>query len=123
MRVLSIATLALAASGAQAQDSTANASAGGGASSEVAGHLTASGVQAVVGVAALPVSVAAGASVVGGSAVATAGAGSAAVGGGLSEAAGDSADFASGPLKVDDKVVVSPDPMPAVPYNAQMPNP
>ena len=125
MRVLIIATLALAASGAQAlaQDSAANASAAGGASSEVAGHLAASGVQAVVGVAALPVSAAAGASVVGGSAVATAGAGSAAVGGGLSEAAGHSADFASGPLKVDDKVVVSPDPMPAVPYNAQKPNP
>ena len=74
MRVLMIATLALAASGAQAlaQDSAANASAAGGASSE---------------------------------------------------AAGASADFTSGPLKVDDMVVVSPDAMPAVPYNAQKPNP
>ena len=40
-----------------------------------------------------------------------------------SEAAGASSDAASGPLKVDDRVVVSPDPAPAVPYDVQKPKP
>jgi hypothetical protein len=113
--------LALAAGPAFAQDSVANASAAGGASSEVVTHLAASGVQTVVGVAAVPVSVVGGASVVGGSAAAGVGAGSVQAGAGLSEAAGDSARFASGKLKVDDRVVVSPDPAPAVPYDVAAP--
>ncbi|MDP3594597.1 hypothetical protein [Phenylobacterium sp.] len=113
--------LALFAGPAFAQDSVANASAAGGASSEVVTHLAASGVQTVVGVAAVPVSVAAGASAVGGSAVTGAGAGSVQVGADMSEAAGDSAKFASGKLKVDDRVVVSPDPAPAVPYDVATP--
>lgn len=113
--------LALAAGPALAQDSVANASAAGGASSEVVTHLAASGVQTVVGVAAIPASVVGGASMVGGSAVVGAGAASVQAGAGLSEAAGDSAKFASGPLKVDDRVVVSPDPAPAVPYDVAKP--
>lgn len=124
MRILMIAACALAttAAPAVAQDSIAHASAAGAGSSEVAGHLGASGVQAVVGVAALPISVAAAGSAAGGSTVLAAGAGSVAAGAGLSEAAAASADFASGPLQVDEKVVVSPDPMPTIPYNAQTPS-
>lgn len=106
--------LALVAGPALAQDSVANASAAGGASSEVATHLAASGVQTVIGIAAVPASVVGAGSMVGGSALVGAGAG-------LSEAAGDSAGFASGPLKVDDKVVVSPDPAPAVPFDVAKP--
>lgn len=116
MRALIFASLglALAAGPALAQDSVANASAAGGASSEVVTHLAASGVQTVIGVAAIPASVVGGASMAGGSALVGAGAG-------LSEAAGDSAKFASGPLKVDDRVVVSPDPAPAVPHDVAKP--
>lgn len=113
--------LALVAGPTLAQDSAANASAAAGASSEVVTHLAASGVQTVVGVAALPASVVAGASVVGGSAAVGAGADSVKAGAGMSEAAGDSAKFASGKLKVDDRVVVSPDPAPAVPYDVAQP--
>ena len=113
--------VALVAGPAFAQDSAANASAAGGASSEVVTHLAASGVQTVVGVAAVPASVAAGASVVGGSAVVGAGGASVQAGGVVSEAAGESARFGSGKLKVDDRVVVSPDPAPAVPYDAAPP--
>lgn len=118
MRSLPLLLLGLSALAgpALAQDSVANPSAAGGASSEVAGHLTASGVQTALGVAAVPTSVAGTASVAGGSALA--GAGSA-----VSEAAGASADASNSPLKVDDKVVVSPDPAPLVPYDVQKPKP
>lgn len=116
MRTLMLAStvLALCAGPSLAQDSAAHASAAVGGSSEVAAHLTASGVQTVIGVSAVPASVAGAASVAGGSAVA-------ATGSAVSEAAGASAEFASGPLKVDDRVVVSPDPAPAVPYDVQKP--
>jgi hypothetical protein len=119
MRFLPLLTLAttLIAAPAFAQDSLANGSAAGSAVSEVAAHLTASGVQTAVGVSAVPASVAGVASVAGGASVA--GAGSA-----VSAAAGASADVASGgPLKVDDRVVVSPDPAPAVPYDTQKAKP
>lgn len=120
MRALPFALLLAAlAAPAFAQDSAQNASAAGGASSEVAGHLTASGVQTAVGVSAVPASAVGTASAVGGSAVAAGGSAVAGAGAGLSEAAGASADFASGPLKVDDRVVVSPDAAPNVPYDAQ----
>jgi hypothetical protein len=125
MRALSLLTLGLAlgAGPALAQDSAQNASAAGGASSEVATHLTASGVQTAIGVSAVPAGVAGAASVVGGSALAVGGSAVAGAGAGLSEAAGASAEAASGPLKVDDRVVVSPDPAPKVPYDAQKPKP
>jgi hypothetical protein len=118
MRALPFVALALAALAgpALAQDSAQHASAAVGGGSEVAGHLAASGVQTAVGVSAVPASVVGVASVAAGSAVAG-------VGAGVSEAAGGSAEFASGPLKVDDRVVVSPDPAPAVPYDAQKPKP
>jgi hypothetical protein len=110
---------ALLAGPAFAQDSAANASAAGGASSEVVTHLAAAGVGAVVGLAAVPASVAGGASAVGGSAVLAGGAASAGAGVDVSQAAGASVEFASGPLKVDDRVVVSPDAAPQVPFTAQ----
>jgi len=108
------AALTLCAGPAFAQDSAAHASAAVSGASEVAAHLTASGVQTVVGVSALPASVVGVASVAGGSALA-------ATGSAVSGAAGASAEFASGPLRVDDRVVVSPDPAPAVPYDVQKP--
>ena len=119
MRFLPLLTLAAAmiAAPAFAQDSVTNGSAAGSAASEVVTHLAASGVQTAVGVSAVPASVAGTASVVGGASAA--GAGSA-----VSGAAGASADLASGgPLKVDDRVVVSPDPAPAVPYDTQKAKP
>jgi hypothetical protein len=125
MRALTLLALglALAAPPALAQDSAQNASAAGGASSEVATHLTASGVQTAIGVSAVPASVVGTASVAGGSAVAAGGSALAESGAGLSEAAGASANASSGPLKVDDRVVVSPDPAPKVPYDVQKPKP
>lgn len=125
MRTVPIAALALAALAgpAVAQDSGQHASAAIGGGSEVAGHLAASGVQTAVGVSALPAGAVGAASVVGGSAIAAGGSAVAGAGAGVSEAAGDSAGFASGPLKVDDRVVVSPDAAPNVPYDAQKPTP
>jgi hypothetical protein len=119
MRFLPLFGLAAAmiAAPAFAQDSVANGSAAGSAASEVATHLTASGVQTAIGVSAAPASVVGTASMAGG-------ASAAGVGSGVSEAAGASADAASGgPLKVDDRVVVSPDPAPAVPYDTQKAKP
>ena len=119
MKPLPLLTLAMAiiAAPAFAQDSVANGSAAGSAVSEVAAHLTASGVQTAVGVSAVPASVAGTASMAGGASVAG-------VGSGVSEAGGASADAASGgPLKVDDRVVVSPDPPPTVPYDTQKAKP
>lgn len=114
---LSLVLLLAAASGpAFAQASTQDASRASGAASEAAGLLTASGVKTAVGVSAVPVSVAA----VGASGVAVAGASVGQVAGGaaseLAHAAGNSSETA---LKVDDRVVVAPDPAPKVPYQAQ----
>lgn len=108
---------AVVAAPALAQDSVANGSTAGSAASELVTHLAASGVQTVVGVSAVPASVAGTVSVAGGASVAG-------VGAGVSQAAGGSADAASGgPLKVDDRVVISPDPAPAVPYDTQKAKP
>jgi preprotein translocase subunit SecG len=107
--------LAVAVCGpAFAQDSAANASAASGASSEVVTHLTASGVQTALAVSVVPASVVGTVSVVGG--VSAVGAGL-----GVSRAAGNAAAAASGPLKVDDRVVVAADPAPHVPYDVQKP--
>ena len=112
--------LAAAALGgpAFAQDSGQDASGASGAASQTVGLLAASGVKTAVGVSAAPVSVAA----VGASGVAVAGASVTQVAGGaaseLAHAAGNSSEAA---LKVDDRVVVAPDPAPKVPYKAQTP--
>lgn len=114
MRALSIVslTLALAAGPALAQDSVQNGSAAVGAGSDAAGHLAASGVQTAVGASVVPTAAVGSVAVAGGAS---------AMGTGLaaSEAAGASANATTGPLKVDDKVVVSPDPAPNVPYQTQ----
>jgi hypothetical protein len=113
-----ILTLAAAAfSGpAFAQDSAKDASGASGAASQAVGLLAASGVKTVVGVAAIPVSVAAIGASGAGAVSATAGHVGLASGANLSQAAGASADAS---LKVDDRVVVAPDPAPKVPYQAQ----
>jgi hypothetical protein len=99
-----------------AQDSGADASGASAAGSQAAGLLAASGVKTAVGVSAVPVSAAAvGASGVG-AVSAVAGHVGAASGANLSQAAGASANAA---LKVDDAVVVAPDPAPKVPYQVQ----
>ncbi|CAN5793038.1 hypothetical protein BH11PSE1_BH11PSE1_24400 [soil metagenome] len=118
MRKLLPATLALAliAAPAFAQDSATDASGASAATSQAVGLLASSGVKTAVGVSAVPASVVATGSVVAGSAVMASGAASVGVGGAVSEAATD-----SGRLVVDDKVVVSPDPAPAVPYNTPAP--
>lgn len=118
MRSLLPATLALAllAAPAFAQDSATDASGASAATSQAVGLLAASGVKTAVGVSALPVGVVGVGSVVGGSAVAASGAASVGVGGAVSEIAD-----ASGRLVVDDHVVVSPDPAPAVPFNTPAP--
>ena len=114
---------ALAASPALAQDSAKDGSGALAAGSQAVTLLGASGVKTAVGVSAVPTSVAAaGVSAVGvgASGVATASgavADSASAGGaGLSEAADQSAKAA---LKVDEEVVVAPDPAPKVPYQAK----
>lgn len=118
MRSLPLLALAasLLAAPAFAQDSATDASGASAATSEAVGLLAASGVKTAVGVSALPVGVVGAGSVAGGSAVAASGAASVGVGGAVS----DLAD-ASGKLVVDDKVVISPDPAPAVPYNTPAP--
>lgn len=105
--------LALTAAPALAQDSGADAS---GATSEAVGLLASTGVKTAVGVSAVPASVVATGSMAGGSAMTASGAASVGAGASVSEAADD-----SGKLIVDDKVVVSPDPAPAVPYNTPAP--
>jgi hypothetical protein len=101
-----------------AQDSAADASAASGHASEAAGLLAAAGVKTAVGVSALPVSVAAvGVSIAGGASTAVGHVGVAS-GADLSQAAHASAHTA---LRVDDTVVVAPDPLPKVPYQAQAP--
>ena len=118
MRPLLPATFALAliAAPAFAQDSATDASGASAATSQAVGLLASSGVKTAVGVSAVPASVVATGSMVAGSAVMASGAASVGVGGAVSEAATD-----SGRLVVDDKVVVSPDPAPAVPYDAPAP--
>jgi hypothetical protein len=118
MRLFLPLAIATALTGPAFAQSTADASGASGQASQAAGLLAASGVKTAVGVSAVPISVAAvGASAVGG-ASAVAGHVGAASGADLSQAAGASAKTA---LKVDDAVVVTPDPAPKVPYQAQAP--
>jgi hypothetical protein len=121
MRLLpSIAASLIAAAlcGPAFAQSTADASGASGATSQAVGLLTASGVKTAVGVSAVPVSVGA----VGASGVAVAGVSVGQVAGGaasqMAHAAGAMSETA---LKVDDTVVVTPDPAPKVPYKAQTP--
>jgi hypothetical protein len=120
-RLLSLTSLAFAAtlSGpALAQDSAADASGASVAASQAAGLLAASGLKTAVGVSAVPISLAAvGASGVGVASVAVGHVGVAS-GADLSRAADGSARAA---LRVDDTVVIVPDPAPKVPYQTPAP--
>ena len=120
MRLVLLAiTAALIASPALAADSVTHASAAVTASGQALGNLTASGIQAVGGVSAVPMGFAGGASQVVGI---VAGAGGESLGGAghdLQKAADQAIIDAWGPLKVDDRVVVHADPAPRVPFNAQ----
>jgi hypothetical protein len=117
--IISLPALLLLATPAFAQDSVQETSAAGTASSEVATHLTASGVKTAVGVSAVPVVIGGSVAAVGGSTAVQSGAASLGVADGASDAARASGAAASGPLKVDDRVVVSPDPAPHVPYDTK----
>ncbi|HEY0435677.1 MAG TPA: hypothetical protein VGC92_03505 [Phenylobacterium sp.] len=114
--VVATALGAILAGPALAQDSGADASNASGAASQAVGLLGASGIKTALAVSAVPASVAAvGVSTVG--AVSTAaGHVGAASGADLSQAAGASARAG---LRVDDVVVIAPDPAPKVPYQRQ----
>ena len=112
---------ALLAPAALAPDSATHASAAVTASGQAVGELATFGIQAVGGVSAVPIGVAGGASQMVG---AVANAGGDSLGGAghdLQKAADQAIVDAWGPLKVDDRVVVHPDPAPKVPFNAQTP--
>ena len=110
------AAFALIGGPALAQDSVDHVSAAANASGTAVSHLAAAGVDAVSGVVALPLGLAGGASqAIGG--VAIAGGLSVAVAGTDSRKAADQAlTDSSGPLSVDNRVIVRPDPAPQVPY-------
>jgi hypothetical protein len=106
------------ASAAFAQGSVANGSTALKASAEGTGALAASGVQTATAASVVPAS---------GVAVGLMAAGSVAqLGGkiamrsatGMSQAAGDSANAANGPLPVAKEVIVAPQPAPKIPYDA-----
>jgi len=123
MRLLPVLIFAsaLVAGPALANDSVTHASAASEHSIMAAGHLVASGVETVVGVAAVPLAVVGGVSTAAG-AIATAGGDAlGAIGGDLLKAADSAVTQAWGPLKVDKRVVIAPDPVPMLPYNAQKP--
>ena len=117
MRSLPIAMALLASLAAPvasfAQDSVQNGSNAVKASSEMVADLGASGVQTVSAVAVLPLSVAATGSVIAGESLT-------ATGVDASQAAGDSAAFASTPLPVTNKVILA-QPAPKLPHDAQQP--
>ena len=96
---------------ALAQDSVQNGSNALGASVEAVGDLGLSGMQTASAISVVPVSLAAGGSVVAGASLTEAG-------GDFSMAARDSVAFASTPLPVTKKVIVA-QPAPKVPYDAQ----
>ena len=110
MRLILPLLLAAAVAGpAFAQDSTADASAASGAAAQSVSLLGASGVKTALAASVVAVSAAAvGASVVGGVALVA--------GAQLNESAKASERTA---LKVDDAVIIAPDPAPKVPYQAQ----
>jgi hypothetical protein len=115
---ISAALIAAAFSGPALAQASTDASGASGAGSQAVGLLTASGVKTAIGVSAVPVSVGA----VGASGVAVAGASVARVaGGGASQMAHAAGSMSETALKVDDTVVVAPDPAPKAPYQAQPP--
>ena len=119
LAALALASIAGAASG---QDSVGDTSAASGASVDLGGDLAASGVRTVAAAAIVPASTAASGSAVAGS-VTGGVAGQAMFTGakGMLDVTGQLAKFAQGPLPVTREVVVSPQPVPHLPYAAQAP--
>jgi hypothetical protein len=110
------AALTMVSAPALAQDSIEHVSKAAEASGAAVAHLTVAGVEAVSGVVALPLGIAGGASQAVG-AIAQAGGESLQVVGVDSQRAADQALTDSwGPLAVDRRVIVRPDPPPQVPY-------
>lgn len=105
-------TVGLAAGPALAQDSVTYASRAAKDSVSAAANLTAAGVSAVGGVVALPLGLAGGASMAVGGSAQAAGSVASEVGADLVEGADQLLNDSWGPLKVDDKVIVTPDPAP-----------
>jgi hypothetical protein len=101
---------------AVAQGSVANGSTAAGASVEGAGALAESGVQTATAASIVPaVGVGSGLVVVG-SAATLGGKIATGTATGMSQAAGDSAAAANGPLPVAKEVIIGPQPAPHVPY-------
>jgi hypothetical protein len=111
------------ANGALAQGSLANGSTALKASAEGAGALTASGVQTATAASIVPASGAAVGSMAVGSVAALGGKIAIRSATGMSQAAGDSAIAANGPLPVAKEVIVAPQPAPKVPYDAAQTQP
>jgi hypothetical protein len=119
--IVLVASTALLATPALAADSVTHASAAVTASGQAVGELATFGIQAVGGVSALPIGVAGGASQIVGAVVNVGGDSLGGAGNDLQRAADQAITDAWGPLRVDDRVVVRPDPAPKVPFNAQTP--
>ena len=120
--IVLMTTATLSASPALAADSVTHASAAVTASGEAVGEFATFGIQAVGGVSALPMGVAGGASQIVGAVTNVAGDSLGGAGNDLQRTADQAIINAWGPLKVDDRVVVHPDPAPKVPFNAQTPS-
>ncbi|MEI7931960.1 MAG: hypothetical protein WCI21_02745 [Alphaproteobacteria bacterium] len=118
MRKLVVVFLAssLLAGPALADDSLTHLGKAIDGTSQVAGHLAASGVETAAVVSVVPLAVGASVAVGAGASVAAGGVAVAATGSAVAQAVDDStADFGR-PLYVDKRVFVMPDPAPRVPY-------
>jgi hypothetical protein len=114
--------MALATAGAAlAQDSLANGSTALKASGEGTAALAASGVQTATAASVVPASGAAVGSMAVGSVAEVGGKIAMRSATGMSQAAGDSAAAANGPLPLAKEVIVAPQPAPKVPYDAPAP--
>jgi len=111
MRTLALLSLTTAVL-TLADDSFNHAAKASDGASGVVGNLTASGVEAAVGASAIPVILAGGVSVVAGGSAAVTGSAVANSDGARVKSTDESVTQTWGPLKVDDKVVVAPDPAP-----------
>lgn len=121
MRHLVFAAALMAAPPAFAADNVTHGSAAVTASGQAVGNLAASGVQTVAGVSAVPLGVVGAGSAVVGESARVGGESLGGAGTDLTRAADQALTDAWGPLKVDDRVVVHPDPAPHVPYQTQKP--
>jgi hypothetical protein len=123
-RAALVAAIALSTAGAAlAQDSVANGSTALKASGEGTGALAASGVQTATAASVVPASGVAVGSMAAGSVAELGGKIAMRSAAGMSQAAGDSATAANGPLPVAKEVIVAPQPAPKVPYDTAAPTP